>query len=135
MLVALGGMAASLLGLGVIFAALPVGHPAKGISALLSIMSYLFFFEVGPGPLFFVMATESFPERIKSNALALANAGTWIYNILVVFLFPALTSAFGDPKEPKTGDTMPGTATMFTVFAVVSATCLYVIWRKVPSRK
>jgi SP family arabinose:H+ symporter-like MFS transporter len=135
MLFALSGMSVSLLGLGVIFAVLPMAHPAKGTSALLCIMSYLFFFEVGPGPLFFVMATESFPERIKSNALALANAGTWIYNILVVFLFPPLTSAFGDPKEPKEGDTMPGTATMFIAFAVVSVGCLFVIWRKVPSRK
>ena len=134
MLVGLCGMALSLLGLGMVFAILPLGDPTRGISALAFIMGYLFFFEVGPGPLFFVMASESFPESIKSNAIGLANGASWIYNIMVVFLFPSLTKVFGDPEDPTEGDIMSGTATMFIVFSVVCAGCFYVVFTRVSSQ-
>ena len=65
---------------------------------------------------------------------ALANGGTWIYNILVVFSFPSLTHVFGDPEEPKDGDIMSGTAAMFTVFSVVSIACFYVVLTRVAAK-
>lgn len=132
MLVALAGMSLSLLFMGIVFASLPLGHASMGSLTLLGIMTYIFFFEIGPGPLFFVMASESFPKEIKSNAIGMSNALTWIYNILVVFSFPPLTKAFGDPAEAVVGTYLLGTAVMFVVFSVVSAGCLWVVWQRVP---
>ena len=132
MLVALAGMSVSLLFMGIVFASLPLGHASMGSLTLLGIMAYIFFFEIGPGPLFFVMASESFPEEIKSNAIGMSNALTWIYNILVVFSFPPLTKAFGDPAEAVVGTYLSGTAIMFVMFSVVSAGCLWVVWQRVP---
>ena len=132
MLAGLAGMAVSLLVLGIVFAELPLGHEHMGVMTLLGVMGFIFAFEIGPGPLFFVMASESFPPRIKSNAIALSNAGTWIYNIFVVFSFPPLSRAFGNPAVAKEGDHLPGTAVLFVAFSVVSAGCLWVVWRRVP---
>lgn len=66
-------------------------------SGLLIAMTMVFIggFETGPGPLFFVMASESFSPHIKSEGLVLCNALAWTFNIALVFLFPILDKSIG----------------------------------------
>ena len=61
-------------------------------SGILIAMTMLFIggFETGPGPLFFVMASESFNPLIKSEGIVLCNTLAWIFNITIVFVFPLL---------------------------------------------
>jgi MFS family permease len=66
-------------------------------SGLLIAMTMLFIggFETGPGPLFFVMASESFSPLIKSEGLVLCNTLAWTFNIALVFLFPLANESIG----------------------------------------
>ena len=76
-----------------------------------------------------VLATQN-PMDLDYRALS--NAGTWIYNIFVVFSFPPLSRAFGNPAVAKEGDHLSGCAVLFIAFSVVSGGCLWVVWRRVP---
>ena len=61
----------------------------------ISILLYLAGFESGPGPLFFLMASEAFPVDIRSEALTLSNLLCNLMNIFTSFTFPVLLVAFG----------------------------------------
>ena len=50
---------------------------------------FLLAFETGPGPLFFIIASETFPTTIRNEALALANVLQAVFNIAVSFGFPS----------------------------------------------
>ena len=45
---------------------------------------------VGPGPLFFVVCSETFPASIRDSALSASVAISWIFNLIVSFGFPVL---------------------------------------------
>jgi glycosidase/MFS family permease len=136
MLAGLLGMSFSLMVMGITFLSSDLGDAALSSVALPAIMGFIFFFEIGPGPLFFILASESFPNTIRSDAIALSNAGTWIYNLIVAFSFPPLTTAFGNPKHIVIGSRLGGSGVMFIVFAFVSGGCAYVIWKYVhPAEK
>jgi hypothetical protein len=61
----------------------------------------------------------------RSDAIALSNAGTWVYNLFVAFSFPPLTTAFGNPKVVVVGSRLSGSGVMFIVFGCVSVGCAY----------
>merc|ERR1719379_2961355 len=61
----------------------------------ISIILYLSGFEAGPGPLFFLMASEAFPSDIRSEALGISNFLCNIMNIFTSAMFPILNVAFG----------------------------------------
>ena len=67
----------------------------------------------------------------RSDAIALSNAGTWVYNLFVAFSFPPLTTAFGNPKVVVVGSRLSGSGVMFIVFGCVSVGCAYVVWKHV----
>ncbi|HET9720700.1 MAG TPA: sugar porter family MFS transporter [Solirubrobacteraceae bacterium] len=90
------GCALSLVALGFFF------HEGKSFQhhtatdmGLASIMAYLFFFEIGLGPLFWLMISEIFPLRIRPKAMAAATVGNWVFNFLVSYFFLDLTGAIG----------------------------------------
>jgi len=68
------------------------------IVAILSICIVIAGFEFGPGPLFFVLATQSFPSPIQRESLSLCNQLCWIFNILVSFIFPVFNTQLGPAK-------------------------------------
>ncbi|KAH0575982.1 Hexose transporter [Spironucleus salmonicida] len=86
-------------GVGVCFAAqvaLMINYIlAKPNTALLITASVIFIigFEVGPGPIFFVFASELFPVEAKSLLSSILLSFNYIPNIFVVVLFPILTNA------------------------------------------
>jgi hypothetical protein len=56
-------------------------------------MLFLLAFECGPGPLFFVIASEMFEApKLKSVGLAYCNVAGWILNIVVTLAFPKLSA-------------------------------------------
>lgn len=63
--------------------------------ALAGMILYILGFEVGPGPLFYVMATQDFPKHLVNQGLSLSNTTLYILNITISFVFPLMNSSLG----------------------------------------
>jgi sugar porter (SP) family MFS transporter len=66
-----------------------------GIFTLVCIMLFLAFFSACIGPVFWTLVSEIFPNRIRGKALAFASFTQWIFNFLVVLLFPHFLALLG----------------------------------------
>ena len=67
----------------------------EGIFTLICIMLFLAFFSSCIGPVFWTLVSEIFPNRIRGKALAFASFTQWIFNFLVVLLFPHFLALLG----------------------------------------
>lgn len=72
----------ALLGLGFL-----VGY-AEGVVGLILILFFIAFFAAFIGPVFWVLMSELFPERIRSVAISIAVFTNWLTNFVVVLFFP-----------------------------------------------
>ncbi|MGH8979895.1 MAG: sugar porter family MFS transporter [Acidimicrobiales bacterium] len=63
--------------------------------ALAALLGYLAFFEIGLGPVFWVMIAEIYPLRSRPKAMAVATMFNWGFNFLVSFYFLQMTSLMG----------------------------------------
>ena len=59
------------------------------------IMLFIAFFASCIGPAFWTLVAEMFPNRIRGQAVALASFTQWVFNFLVVLLFPYVLNALG----------------------------------------
>ncbi len=66
-----------------------------GIFTLVCIMLFIAFFASCIGPVFWTLVSEMFPNRIRGKAVAFASFTQWIFNFLVVLLFPHFLAAIG----------------------------------------
>jgi len=108
MLGALLIMASGMALISIVHASIP---SRRAIPSIVAILLFILGFEVGPGPLFFILAAEAFPTHILHAGLNLSNQCAWLFNILVTFCFPLLTQA-------------TGSATTFGIFCIIClATC------------
>ncbi len=62
----------------------------NGIPVLIIIMIYLAFFSSCIGPVFWTYMSEIFPNRIRGTALSVPVFTQWIFNALVVLVFPLM---------------------------------------------
>jgi len=62
----------------------------NGIPVLIIIMIYLAFFSACIGPVFWTYMSEIFPNRIRGTALSVPVFTQWIFNALVVLVFPLM---------------------------------------------
>src|SRR5579875_2400343 len=70
-------------------------HRHAGIMGLGPVMAYLLFFEIGLGPMFWLLIAEIFPLRIKPKAMAAATVANWLFNFLISYFFLDLTKSIG----------------------------------------
>lgn len=84
------GMAVTL-----VLLALSFHFKMDGIFTLICIMLFLMFFSSCIGPVFWTLVSEIFPNRIRGKALAFASFTQWIFNFLVVLLFPHFLVSLG----------------------------------------
>jgi len=103
------------LGTGLLSLAYEAFPAHKSVIAIISILMFIGAFECGPGPLFFLMASESFPESVREEALSVANALAWIFNIMISFGFPVVNDAAGSAAV----------FFIFTIAGVVSGTLIF----------
>ncbi len=68
---------------------------AEGIFTLISILLFIAFFASCIGPVFWTLVSEIFPNRIRGKAVAFASFTHWIFNFLVVLLFPHFLASVG----------------------------------------
>jgi SP family arabinose:H+ symporter-like MFS transporter len=67
----------------------------EGIFTLVCIMLFIAFFASCIGPVFWTLVSEIFPNRIRGKAVAFASFTQWIFNFLVVLLFPHFLASLG----------------------------------------
>jgi len=65
------------------------------ILTTICIMLFIAFFASCIGPAFWTLVAEMFPNRIRGQAVALASFTQWVFNFLVVLLFPYVLDALG----------------------------------------
>jgi sugar porter (SP) family MFS transporter len=118
MMLASGGMAGSLLVLGVLFQL----HPPPAVGILVVILLYVASFGVGLGPGVWVVISELFPTRIRGRAMSIATLCLWLACILVTATFLSLVEAIG-----STG--------AFWLYAAMSVLNFLFIWGVMPETK
>lgn len=91
LLVSIGGMGISLAHL-----ALTLGgaHPAKWV-VLTDIVVYLAAFDIGLGPVFWLLISEIYPTTVRAEAMSLATMANWGSNFLVAATFLSLVDYLG----------------------------------------
>jgi sugar porter (SP) family MFS transporter len=66
-----------------------------GIFTLICIMMFIAFFAACIGPVFWTLVSEIFPNNVRGKALAFASFTQWVFNFLVVLLFPHFLKTLG----------------------------------------
>jgi sugar porter (SP) family MFS transporter len=118
MMLASGGMAASLFLLGLLFRF----QPPPAVMILVVILLYVASFGVGLGPGVWVVISELFPTRIRGRAMSIATVSLWLACILITLTFLSLVEAVG-----STG--------AFWLYAAMSVLNFLFIWRVMPETK
>jgi sugar porter (SP) family MFS transporter len=67
----------------------------QGTFTLIFILLFIAFFASCIGPVFWTLVSEIFPNRIRGKAVAFASFTQWIFNFLVVLLFPHFLLTIG----------------------------------------
>jgi sugar porter (SP) family MFS transporter len=70
----------------------------EGLFTLVCILMFIAFFAACIGPVFWTLVSEIFPNRIRGKAVAFASFTQWIFNFLVVLLFPHFLASVGGAK-------------------------------------
>jgi sugar porter (SP) family MFS transporter len=118
LLISSGGMAISLIFLGLAFRL----RPPPGSSILLVILCYVFCFAIGMGPGVWVVISELFPTRIRGRAMAVATVSLWMACLVLTSTFLSLVSAI----------TTSGT---FWLYAAICVITFLFVWRVTPETK
>ena len=121
LLVGEAGMLVSLVVLGVGF----FWHGAGGMTDLItaaSLMTYVGFFAIGLGPVFWLLIAEIYPQEVRGLAMSVATLTNWGMNLLVALTFLTLVDALG-------------TSTTFWLYAALTGVALIFTWRFVPETK
>jgi len=67
----------------------------QGVFTLIFILLFIAFFASCIGPVFWTLVSEIFPNSIRGKAVAFASFTQWIFNFLVVLLFPHFLVTIG----------------------------------------
>ncbi|HEV2398800.1 MAG TPA: sugar porter family MFS transporter [Candidatus Sulfotelmatobacter sp.] len=91
LLVSIGGMGISLVHLAW---TLGGAHPTKWV-VLTDILVYLAAFDIGLGPVFWLLISEIYPTTVRAEAMSLATMANWGSNFLVAATFLSLVDHLG----------------------------------------
>lgn len=112
------GMTLMLTGLSVLFFL----KETSGILVLMFILGYIAFFAASLGPALWVVATELFPNRLRSKGMSIAIVALWGACTIVTIAFPIMLK------------TLNGGIT-FLIFALICLANLLYVWQYVPETK
>jgi sugar porter (SP) family MFS transporter len=91
----------------------------SGIFALISLLLFIASFASCIGPVFWTLVSEIFPNYVRGKAVAVASFTQWIFNFLIVLLFPHVLKTFG------------GSLT-FSLLALMCLIQFWIVWRWLP---
>lgn len=114
----IGGAVISLLLTSVLFAI----NISGGWPVLIAVIIFIACFAFSFGPVTWVVISEIFPTKIRSEAVAISTMSLWVANWIVGQFFPLLLQG-------------AGASFTFLVFAIFSAFAFYLSWKKIPETK
>ena len=89
---------------------------------LASLFIYIGGYQVGFGPISWLLISEIFPLEVRGKAVSIAVVTNFFWNTLMTFLFPIELEFFGS-------------ASTFYFYAIILAAGIYFIYKKVPETK
>jgi len=95
---------------------------ARAAVAIAALVIYTGSFAIGLGPVFWLMISEIYPQRVRGTAMSVASLANWAANFVVTISFLTLLSAIG------------GTG-VFSLFAFLTLVALWFFVRRVPETK
>ncbi len=116
------GMALGMIAAALAFAGGTHLTAARATVAIAALVVYTGSFAIGLGPVFWLMISEIYPQRVRGTAMSLASLANWAANFLVTISFLTLLSAIG------------GTG-VFSLFAVLTLVAIWFFVRRVPETK
>ena len=69
--------------------------PASSYAAAGLLVFFMAAFEIGAGPVVWVLLSELFPLRVKGPAMSIATTANWLFNFTTGLFFPVLRAALG----------------------------------------
>jgi SP family galactose:H+ symporter-like MFS transporter len=123
-----GLLLTGLLGMAICLVLLGLGFAIGGTSAALgwltavSLASYVGFFAIGMGPVFWLLISEIFPLYVRGRGMGVATIANWGSNLLVTVTFLELIVVLG----------RPGT---FFLYAALTAVAYVFTWSQVMETK
>jgi SP family arabinose:H+ symporter-like MFS transporter len=94
----------------------------RGLPALLAIIAAVAFFAACIGPVFWVLQSEIFPNRVRGAAMSVSIFVNWVANFIVILLFPRFLSGWGGGPS-------------FAFVALMSLLMWVFAWKGVPETK
>lgn len=91
LLVSIAGMTVVLVHLGLL---LGTAHPSR-VAVVVDIMAYVFAFDIGLGPVFWLLISEIYPTTARGQAMSLATVAIWGSDFLVTETFLTLVGHVG----------------------------------------
>jgi sugar porter (SP) family MFS transporter len=117
LLCGLSGMIAMLVVLAVSFALGTRG--AVAVITVAAVATYVGFFAIGLGPVFWLLISEIFPLAVRGRGMSVAAVANWASNFVVTLAFPGVVAAWGSSAT-------------FAIFAALSAGALIYTYFQVP---
>uniref|UniRef100_H3G9G5 Hexose transporter 1 n=1 Tax=Phytophthora ramorum TaxID=164328 RepID=H3G9G5_PHYRM len=95
--------------------------PFASMFSVGGVMSFVWFFEIGLGPIPWLIAAEMFPPKSRTSATSIATMVNWLGLFIIGIVFPTMQGALGD--------------SIFVPFAVVLVLTLGFSFKFVPETK
>jgi len=99
-----------------------------GLVSLLGMLTFIASFALSMGPVTWVILSEIFPNRVRSQAMSIAVAAQWLFNALVANSFPVVNGS------SLNTDTYNGALPYF-IFALLSVVTIVFVWKYIPETK
>jgi SP family galactose:H+ symporter-like MFS transporter len=113
------GMIVTLTAMGVIFL---IGPQHAGWFVLICLLLYIVSFAIGMGPVFWLMSSEVFPNRLRASGASISALFNWAANLLISITFLSLIGLAGKPAT-------------FWMYAFLGVLALLFCWWLVPETK
>jgi MFS transporter, SP family, galactose:H+ symporter len=119
LLIGAAGMMVMLTAIGFVFA---IGPNKAAFLILACVILYIVSFAISMGPVFWLMSSEIFPNRLRGTGASISTGANWAANLLVSITFLSLLHAAGN-------------ALTFWIYAFLALVTLVFVWFIVPETK
>jgi SP family xylose:H+ symportor-like MFS transporter len=99
-----------------------------GLVSLISMLVFIASFALSMGPVTWVILSEIFPNRIRSQALSIAVAAQWLFNAIVANTFPIINGS--DVNQHSFNGALP-----YFIFASLCIVTVLFVLRFIPETK
>ncbi len=99
-----------------------------GLVSLLGMLVFIGSFALSMGPVTWVILSEIFPNKIRSQAMSIAVAAQWLFNAIVANTFPLINGS--EFNTVHYNGALP-----YFIFALLCVVTIVFVWRFIPETK